>query len=120
MRHSNIEQILREFVDGKVIIGGSLIRVDGKTVASYYDGVDGPTINLIARDSLSAKRRRGDVFPVLGRLRLSITVYDKISLGLAPVGEDRYVQLAAKPKLRLQTLHSKLKAISRKLQRKSN
>lgn len=115
MKKKGIGQALREFVDGRIIIGGSLIGIDGKTVVSHYVGIDGTVIDLIARDSLSAKRRRRDVFPVLGTLTLSMARYEKMYLGLAPISEDQYLHLAANPRLSLRTFHKKLLEISKKL-----
>lgn len=115
MKQEGIEPVLREFVDGKVIVGGSLVRADGRTVASYCVGIDSATISLIARDSFSAKRRRGKVFPVLGNFDLSMTIYENLSVGLASIGEDTYVQLVAKPELPLQVFHSRLRSVAERL-----
>jgi hypothetical protein len=116
MKREDIEQVLREFVDGKAILGGSLVRADGKTVASYCVGIDSATLNLMARDSFSAKRRRGTNFPILGSLNFSMTIYEGLSVGLASISEKTYVQLVAKPELPLQAFHSKLRSIAEKLE----
>lgn len=110
-----IERVVREFVDGKVIIGASLLRIDGKVITSHYAGIEDANPNLLARESLSAKRRRGNMFPALGRLILSITMYEKMCVGLASVNEDQYIQLISKPGVSLLTFGTKLEKISKKL-----
>lgn len=115
MKQNDIERTMRDLVDGEAIVGGSLIRIDGKIIASHYVGIDGTIINLIARDSLSAKRRRRDVFPVLGTLTLSIAKHEKMYLGLASVSEDQYVHVLANPGLSLPAFHKMLLEISNKL-----
>ncbi len=112
MEQKDVEKVLREFIDGKVVIGASLIRIDGKVIAAHYVGIKDMIPNLIARESLSAKRRRRIIFPVLGRLIISVAMYEKMCIGLAPVSKDQYVQLVAKSDLPFATFFTKLEEIS--------
>jgi hypothetical protein len=68
-------------------VGGSLVRANGSTVASYCSGIDSATINLKAQDSFSAKRRRGKV-SLSYNFNLSMTIYENLCVGLALIGED--------------------------------
>ncbi|MCP8313175.1 MAG: hypothetical protein H3Z53_02225 [archaeon] len=115
MREKDVEQILREFVNGELIIGASLLRIDGKIITAHYVGIKDTILNLIARDSLSAMRRRRNIFPVLGKPIISIAMYEKMCIGLASVSKDKYIQLVAKPNFPLATFCTKLEEISNKL-----
>jgi hypothetical protein len=115
LKQADVAQILKEIVDGKKIFGASLLRNDGKVIADHYVGAKGALINLVARDSLGSKRRRRDVFPILGKIDISITMYDKLSVGLVSVDKDKYIQLAAKPELSMKILYGKLRESSRKI-----
>ncbi len=112
MSNKDIYQILKKFADGEAIIGASLLRIDGKVIAAYYIGIEDTVPNLIARDSLSAKRKRRIIFPILGRLITSIAIYEKSCIGLSSVNRDQYIQLVAKSDLPLSTFCKKLEQIS--------
>lgn len=114
------ERALKELVDGKEIIGASLLGIDGEVIASHYLGIGGTIMNLVARDNLSGKRRRRDVFPVLGRPILSVTKYERMYLGLASIAEDQFIHLVGKPGLPLATFCAKLEEISSKLRPKKS
>lgn len=115
MEQKEVERVLREFVDGEMIVGASLLKTDGRIVATHYRGIKKTIPTIIARESLSAKRRRRNIFPVLGRLMISIAIYKKMCIGLASVSKARYIELIAKPELPLATFCTKLNEISNKL-----
>ena len=115
MAQKEVERVLREFVDGEIIIGASLLKTDGRIIAAHYSAIENTIPTIIARESLSAKRRRRNIFPVLGRLINSITKYEKMSIGLSSIGNGQYTELVANSEVPLERFSAKLNEISNKL-----
>jgi len=115
MKKKEAQQVFREFVDEKTIIGASLLKIDGTVLAAHYAGIQDTIPTLIARESLGAKRRRRSVFPVLGKLITSVAKYEKMYVGLSLLSKDKYVELIGNPEVPLTRFAKKLREISDKL-----
>jgi hypothetical protein len=87
--------IFGKVVDGKMVIGASLLKIDGRALYSYSRSSDNLMPNLIARQSFTAKKQRSAIFPILGNFILSVTKYKKRQVGIALISSDKYLQLLA-------------------------
>ena len=56
MNQDSMDFILKQPAGGKTIRGVSLIRIDGEVISSYFEEIQGSVLNLLARESLSAKK----------------------------------------------------------------
>jgi hypothetical protein len=115
MKQKAVERILKESVDGRKIMGASLLRIDGSVISSHFVGLSDVTANLIARDILSGRRRRRAVFPILGKPVASVAVHDKMCLGLLSLGKETYVFLIGGSGFSLPRFYAHLQRVSRRL-----
>lgn len=118
MGQNNMDLILKQLANGKAISGISLIRIDGEVLSSYFEGIQGTVLNLLARESLSAKKRRGTLFPITGGLVLSVARYQKMWVGLGSVTDDVFLLLVARPKMSIFSFCAKFDDVSRRIKQR--